>query len=78
MSFDAVCIDKKKQLKFYGDWLEKIKKAGVRDPSNPFKSLPSNHPLTRRKIKELETHISFFQGKMSFDDYLKKLEEIEK
>ena len=77
MTILSVCIDKEKQLKFYRDWLERVKRTGIRDPMNSFKTLSLDHPLTQKKVKELETHVAFFEGKITLDEFDKRLDVIE-
>jgi hypothetical protein len=67
-----------REVKRYRLWIKRLKKAGMRDPTNPHRSLHPTHVDTRRQIEKLEIELAMVQGKLTLREYHKKHEQHEK
>lgn len=59
-------------------WLEKIKTVGVRDPRDPTKFLPPEHPLSRLEARKVEADIRLLKEEITDEEYRREIQEIDK
>jgi len=58
-------------------WLEKIKTVGVRDPRDPTKFLPPEHPLSMLEARKVEADIRLLKEEITDEDYRREIQEID-
>lgn len=63
-----------RQVKLYSLWIQKLKKAGLRDPSDPFKMIPPDDPRTLREIDRLQIELDHAKGIITLDEYHRRME----
>ena len=64
-------------VKRYTLWIERLRKAGMRDPEDPFKMIPPSDPRTKRQIQKLEIELAYAKGEIDLDEYHRRYERLE-
>lgn len=59
-------------------WLEKIKTVGVRDPQDPTKFLPPEHPLSMLEARKVEADVRLLKEEITDEEYRREIQEIDK
>ena len=65
-------------VKRYTLWIERLEKAGMRDPKDPFKIIPLSSPRVKREIQRLKIELAYAKGEIDLDEYHKRHEKWEK
>jgi len=63
-------------VKRYTLWIERLEKAGLRDPEDPSKTIPPSDPRTRREIERLKVDLAYAKGEIDLDEYYKRYERL--
>ena len=69
--------ERQERLRMLELWLQRVKTTGERDPRDPFKTLPPDHPLSKLQAEKIEAEIKLLKGSISEDEYRSTVERIE-
>jgi len=59
-------------VKRYTLWIERLEKTGLRDPKDPFKTIPPGDPRTKKEIERLKVDLAYAKGEIDLDEYRKR------
>jgi len=63
-------------VKRYTLWIERLEKTGLRDPKDPFKTIPPGDPRTKKEIERLKVDLAYAKGEIDLDEYRKRYESL--